>query len=457
MKDWLNKLAEQTKSDDEVLHEQIQNLSPEILQELAYEFDPSSRPSQLDAMAEKIAQAEAMGRELAHEKGGELIKEAGILSMGLGALKGFATGGPGGALLGAAKAGVTDAVSSGIKSTVSRGVSSAMRPSSTAASGGFNYGKVAFDLKGLGRMAAGAAYRHPGAALTLAGAGVGAMMAPRDPQTGQKQYLRGAMMGGGLAAGAHALSDGRLGNAAKKMVTRQNNPVLGQGARRYMIESAAQTRPGAGGPAAMQGLKSGLSAAPHSSGPEMSSMSPQWASAHRGVQEMQGDAQGAANMFAGWQPSDYRGGPTMGNVSVKKASVSSAGLILRAALMQKMAAMGGAGAMFSTKLSPAKASGAVMGGGMKGLQSAAKAATPPPVPARRMAGGTGTFAAPAGPSPFAAPPRQAPARPAPAAAGGGGLGAVQSQLNSARSVAGGGPMMPSGGGATIRAMPGSGW
>lgn len=313
MMDWLVKLAEAQKSEDQVLREKVETLPEPMLNDLVWQADPSSRPTNLEDMMAKIANAERLGRELAREM---TEKDAGVLNTVMGGIKGFATGGPGGALMGAAKEGVKDAVVGG----VSKAVSNAVRPPAAAggamapAVGGFSYGKSAsLNLGGMGQKAMGFFHRNPGAAITLAGAGIGAMMAPRDPQTGQKHYLQGALAGGGLAAGANALTQGRMGDKLRQYVTRQNNPIFGQGVRRSVIESAYKTRPGAAG-----AVSAGAAAAPAAQvtgGAAPMGSSPAWQAAHRGVEEMKNDAHGAANMFAGWKPG-YSGGPTMGTPKV---------------------------------------------------------------------------------------------------------------------------------------------
>lgn len=294
MKDWLVKLAEETKSEDEVLHDIVDTMPKDHLRELVYDLDYTQRPTQLDSMQSKIADAERMGRELAHEHGNELVKEAflplvaGTAARLVGgqALKGGIKSLAGGVAKNMAK----DMVVNG----ATKAVSSAVRPPTSmgggpmpAASGGFNYGKVAaLNMAGIGRQAAGFFHRNPGAAVTLAGAGVGALMAPRDPQTGQKQYMRGALMGGGLAAGANALSQGRIADKAKHMVTRQSNPVFGQGARRYMTESAYMTRPGAkAAPAAAAAAPAASEAASAVSEMPRAYSNPDWQKFQQGAQE----------------------------------------------------------------------------------------------------------------------------------------------------------------------------
>lgn len=281
MKDWLTKLSEVSKPDEAVLQEAIERFTIPELNELMWEFDPSLRPTQMDEMEVKIANAQRMGRELAQDS----EKNAGLLGAAIGGIKGFATGGVGGAIGGAAKEGIKDAVVGG----VSKAVSGAVRSPGVGgmgSPGGFSYGKTAGVLGGLAQRAAGYAVRNPGTAATVAGAAGGALMAPRDPQTGEKQVLRGAMMGGGLAAGANALSHGAIGNKMRSAVMNRQSPVLGQGARSYMMDAARAT-------------KGSYGKAPASPLPTATA--------------------------------SYQGGPTTGQVKM----ASPAGLILRAALEKK--------------------------------------------------------------------------------------------------------------------------
>lgn len=267
MQDWLIGLSDNDKTEDQLLQEALESLPPDELMKLAYDINPTSRPTAVEDLQIKIAQAEQHGRELAAQHGNELEKQAllGLLAKAGKGLMG-AVGGGGGAAAGGlgstvkniAKDVATSKITSGIGNTLSSAKPSNVAPMAGAAQGGgvMKYAGVASAVAGaagkpgIGQQVAGFFHRNPGAGVALAGAGVGALTAGRDPQTGQKQYLRGAMMGGLAGAAADAVADGRIGNKMKQMVTRQNNPVLGQGARRYMTESALATRPGGGGAAA---------------------------------------------------------------------------------------------------------------------------------------------------------------------------------------------------------------
>lgn len=364
MNDWLVKFAQEAKSEDQLLHEALESLPPSMLQELAAEFNPSLRPTGMEAMEVKIANAHRMGQELAYEHGDELEKQAflPVLAAGARMLGGAAAKtGLKGLAGGVAKNVAKDVAING----ATKAVSSAVRPPATAATGGmtgggFSYGKVAgLNMAGVGRQAAGFFHRNPGAALTLAGAAGGAIMAPRDPQTGEKQLLRGAVMGGGLAAGANALSQGRLADKAKHMVTRQNNPIFGQGARRYATESAYQTRPaqaaGAAAAAAPPVSGGGPASAPYRGGPTMGQVKLGFAGiddvigglighakgkqqAERGEEHNFGGKQVASLLLPGG--AGYQLGRYIGHNNSKKdkeKTASPAGLILQAAIKEKLA------------------------------------------------------------------------------------------------------------------------
>lgn len=337
---WLAKFAEQQKSEAEVLQDTFETLPKSMLEEYQNSFDPESRPTEMDAMVDKIADAERMGRELATDKA---LEKTALLGALMGAAKGFATGGIGGAALGAAKAGVQDAVVGG----ASKAVSGALKASSGGAGSGFSYGGkfagVMGNLGGVANKAVGFLHQNPGAAVTLAGAAGGAMLAPRDQQTGQKQYLRGALMGGGLAAGANALSQGRIADKAKSMVTRQNNPVLGQGVRRSVITSAYKgTRPGAGaaasavpnsnpvaGAAGPVAEAAPFAAAPGAAPAAAGSVSPNFLQRLRNRFSGTGSGAGAAGEAI------HAGGPYMGQVKI-----ASIGQYIEKLAMQKRAFAG---------------------------------------------------------------------------------------------------------------------
>lgn len=255
MNNWLSKLAEQDISDEERLQREIESLPPSELQKLAYDLEVMPRPTHTDEMKVKIAEAYRMGQEMAHEHGDELEKQAlAFLAPVLG-MAGRALAGAGAKKVigGVAKNVARDVASNAVTGAAGKAFKSVSAPQG---GGGFSYGggtpqyKIAGIMNaaakgagpGLLQRAAGYAVRNPGTAITAAGAVGGALMAPRDPQTGEKQYLRGAMMGGGLAAGANALSGGAIGNKARAAVMNNKNPLLGQGARGYMMDAAKATK-----------------------------------------------------------------------------------------------------------------------------------------------------------------------------------------------------------------------
>jgi len=306
---WLHVLSSSPKTAEEKLIDSLADLPEEEMQKLAWEENPSSRPTQLQMLKEKLATAERQGRELAHENN-QLQKIAFVPALLSTAGKAL-TGGGAKSLLG----GVAKDMAIG---TAGSKLMGALKPAAPAAAsagevaGGFKYASL--PIPGVGRQIVGFLHRNPGAALTAGGAALGAAMAPRDPQTGQKHYMQGAMLGGIGAAGANALTSGRMADNMKRMITRQNNPLLGQGVRRYMTESALATRPGGGGAAAAMGRQA--APAPTSSMPDMTAhvtppapssgeqairnmpqpTSPQWSAAHTGVRDMR-ERQSILNQF----------------------------------------------------------------------------------------------------------------------------------------------------------------
>jgi hypothetical protein len=243
--DWLVQFAEKRASSEEKLEEAIGSLPRPELLKMGYDARSIHRPTRMEALLTKMAHADRQGRELARERGNELEKIA-ILPLLAEALPALAAAGSR-MMAGQAAKGigtqVAKSVASGAaKGVVSSGVNAAKQNLAPAAEGGFKYANAggalakAFAPGGMGHKAMGFMAKNPGAAVTLAGAGAGAMMAPRDPYTGQKQYMRGALMGGGLAAGANALSQGAIADKAMGAVTRADKPILGNKARDYMSQ-----------------------------------------------------------------------------------------------------------------------------------------------------------------------------------------------------------------------------
>jgi hypothetical protein len=323
MNNWLIGLSEPKKTDEDLLQESIERYTIPELNELMWDMDPSTRPTQIEDMQEKIASAVRHGRELAHENG-DLTKIAFIPALVAGAARlapmaGRALAG------GGAKKLVGGVAKDMAVNAVGNGVMGALKPQAPAAAaagqvaGGFKYafvsglmssaGKAMGSATGKGGLlqrAAGYAVRNPGTALTAAGAVGGAAMAPRDEQ-GNKQYLRGAMMGGGIAAGANALSGGSIANKMRAGVMNPKSPALGQGTRNYLMDSAAATKgrypkPMAGG------------AAPATSAVPASAASPQGGFFARAGNWLNSKMPGQRTAPAG--ATEYRGGPTMGAVKV---------------------------------------------------------------------------------------------------------------------------------------------
>lgn len=243
MNSWLIGLSETRKTDEDLLQESIENLPTSELRKLAFDLDPLSLPTEIDDMRIKIGQAVRQGQELAREQP-ELEKISFLPALAAGAARlapiaGRVLGGGGAKSIvgGIAK----DMAISGAASKVM----GALKPAAPAASaageiaGGFKY---AFSAGGMLQQAAGYVAKNPGTALTAAGAVGGAMMAPRDSQTGQKQYLRGALAGGGIAAGANAISGGGIANRMRSSVMNRESPLMGQSVRKYMMDAAASSK-----------------------------------------------------------------------------------------------------------------------------------------------------------------------------------------------------------------------
>ena len=210
----------------------------EILEQLESDLEARQEPSALDEMVFKIAQAHQAGISLAQEHGQKALeavieKDAFVMPLlGMAAKQG----------LGAA----------------AKGAINQIKP---VGAGGFNFGKAAGVMTSLsgtatslankakafggrggtfGQKLVGGMMRNPNAPLYAAGLVGGAMFAPRDPQTGQKQYGKGMLMGAGLAGGAHALGAGEALRSA--VISNKGPKILGEGGRRYALESYNATR-----------------------------------------------------------------------------------------------------------------------------------------------------------------------------------------------------------------------
>lgn len=273
---WLTLLSTTEKTEEEDLIDSLITLPLDEMQKLAWEENPSSRPIRMNILQEKLATAEKQGRELAHENN-QLQKIAFVPALLSTAGKSLAGGGAKNLLGGVAKDMAIGAVGNKVMG--------ALKPAASAGgemAGGFKYASM--PTPGIGQQVAGFLHRNPGAGMAAGGAILGAAMAPRDAQTGQKQYMRGAVMGGVGAAGANAISGGRMADRMKQMVTRQNNPLLGQNARRFMTESAYATRPGATSVPSVGGQAAGMAS---STVPTPARPAASWvAKANMGVQEM---------------------------------------------------------------------------------------------------------------------------------------------------------------------------
>jgi len=107
-----------------------------------------------------------------------------------------------------------------------------------AMSGGFKYANSSGTAT-WGQKLVGGLVRNPGAALVGAGMVSGAIMAPRDPVTGEKQYMKGALTGGVIGGGAHALG---AGNKLRHAIVNPKGPqILGENAGAYAREATKAT------------------------------------------------------------------------------------------------------------------------------------------------------------------------------------------------------------------------
>jgi hypothetical protein len=369
MNDWLVGFSSHPPTDEELLRDSVDALrGSELGWEIECALDPSLRTTHVEKMAAKIETAARQGRELAHENA-ELDKIAFIPALIAGAARLAPLAGRAAGALGGAKGIIGGVAKDMAISGAANKVMGALKPAAPAAAtageiaGGFKYAFAG----GLLQRAAGYTVRHPGTALTAAGAIGGAMMAPRDPQTGQKQYLRGAVVGGMGAAGVNALSNGAVANKLRSSVMSRESPLLGQGTRKYLMDSAAVGSgkvPNAAGKGYLKGPTSAPAAATAASPSPATSEAvsqmpraqpPEWQAAHQGVQEMQERSQlqqqmpraaaaqpppvPAAVRLGGSSPmGGYKGGPTFGMPKAAQArfvDLSPAEQILFVAMEKK--------------------------------------------------------------------------------------------------------------------------
>lgn len=151
----------------------------------------------------------------------------------------------------------------------------------------------------LGQKVVGGLVRHPGIAMPLAGAVGGAMMAGRDPQTGQKNYLRGALTGAALGVGANVSG---ATNYMRHAVLNPKNPILGQGVANYARQATKAT-----GPAAMRAASQVAPAAATASKavPPVQAATPKGSQSFVGVPKL--DTSMLTPIEGGAAP--YKGGP----------------------------------------------------------------------------------------------------------------------------------------------------
>jgi len=204
MDNWLVKMADAQPLQEQAFRSALGSLPPEELVEFSRESGLMSQTPRLDRLQGSIAAADTMGRELAQTQAAEIEKQANIL----GALGGLA-----------AKA------------------APMMAKAAPAATKALNF-----------------AAKRPQVAAGLVGAGLGATVgAPRDPVTGQKQRLKGALYGGAIGAAAGHLGRNQISGLATKGVNKLDPNSLGNLAKSH------------GAPAAATGAAGMVPAQPHSS------------------------------------------------------------------------------------------------------------------------------------------------------------------------------------------------
>lgn len=255
-RDWLVKMAEKAVPDEVVLEEALSTLPYEDLYDLSAEEGVVEREDQLDVMQAKMAQADQMGRELAHLHGDELEKEA-FLPL----LAGLAGRAVGGGLLRKAVGGIVKdkaigAVGSAIGSGVQKARQGFQQPAAQqvakfASSKSQEIDHEAFDSAI--RSVQNPVQRVMGHPLTGAaiGAGMGAMMFPEAP-------LLSA--GGGAAVGALGnWAGGRLGGAlAKKIPQKAWDPRFRSAYEAALKERAGKEKTALLGAGGLKGLGASL-------------------------------------------------------------------------------------------------------------------------------------------------------------------------------------------------------
>lgn len=282
-----------------LLHEEPQLSDEEIFEHIEESLERETPPSLIEDMGHKLATAYASGIALAKEHGtrafdvvvgkektafpirgatsAELKTHAAKLrtlaeetekTAMLPLLGGMAARMVGGQV---AKQGIKSIAGDVAKNmVVDKATSALSRPrpiaSAQAPAGGFKYAfllssignqakNFASGLGGkapgtLGQKLVGGMVRNPGAALVGAGMIGGAVTAPRDPVTGEKQYIRGAITGGALGGGAYALG---AGNKLRHAVVSPKGPqIFGERAGTYAREATKATGPTAARAAAKQ-------------------------------------------------------------------------------------------------------------------------------------------------------------------------------------------------------------
>ena len=206
MNDWLVKIAEQAPTDEEQLEAALSKLSSEDLQALARDAGVYTPTENLDSLQGAFADADLLGRELAHIHGDELEKQAFIqaLMAGVGRL------GLGNLARKLIKNKVVDTITGSVKSginSVRQGFEAPQVPQPAGVKLARLEKTALLDGAGMMKQLAGKATKYmvsdPHRAAAVAGAGLGVAKGlisdpGVDPQTGQKRSRVGAAMKNGL-------------------------------------------------------------------------------------------------------------------------------------------------------------------------------------------------------------------------------------------------------------------
>jgi hypothetical protein len=226
-RDWLVQMANGQQTDSTRLEEALKELPFEEIEKLAYDAQAIESARHYRDLQEKVAEADRLGRELAHKHGAELIaqvvgqeKTAGLGEKLYGMIPGKVKSHLANAVFGkdsqhakamadAAKSGLADKIGVGKGLSKTAGIAGAL-----GTMGSMGQKALGMGMKGL--------VKNPSATLGVAGAGIGAAGGALTAKPGERMSgaLGGAAIGGGLGAAAGGLGAGKviskgiLGNSA---------------------------------------------------------------------------------------------------------------------------------------------------------------------------------------------------------------------------------------------------